>query len=235
MTNLLEAKNLNLTIGRKKIIDNVSLKVNKGDFIILLGSNGCGKSSLLKLLYKKYLPESGEIIFDQLSLYKYKSKTFYKEFKFLNQNCSEALFMNMTILENYKLMTFGKKINQLKLGNYLAPFNQNLKAKLSQKVSSLSGGEQQALALALFTLNPPKLLLLDEHTSALDPSSTLNIIKLTDNIIKKHNITCIMSTHNLEIAKEYGNKIIALREGKIYAEIENKSSLDLNHMMQAYY
>ena len=123
------------------------------------------------------------------------------------------------------------------LQDYLSPFNPNLGQKLNQVVGELSGGEKQSLALAFTILNPPSLLLLDEHTSALDPKTAQANMKLTYDMILKHNITCVLTTHNLNIAMEYGNRILVIRDGKIANKIEKeeKQKFTEETMLKSFY
>ena len=238
MSNLLELKNINLQINDKQILQNISLNVQSGDFIILLGSNGSGKSSLLNLIYRQHIATGGEINFQGKSLLKYKLGDFYNQVKYLNQSSTDTLFTQLSIYENYRLIKRPKVKNERNfLQEYLSEFNPNLAHKLDQVVSGLSGGEKQALALAFTTLNPLKLLLLDEHTSALDPKTVSNIMELTAKMLKKYNITCILTTHDLNIAQQYGDKIIVLKQGKLHKQISqhDKNQTNLRQMLDEYY
>lgn len=234
MSNVLELSNLNLQIANKLIINNISFNLKKGDFLVLLGSNGCGKSSLLKLIYKQFSPTAGSIIFNGQNILRYDGQSFYQKIKFLNQDCNDALFTQLTVLENFKLITKDYKLSDKAIASYLSDFNPNLKAKLNNQAGTLSGGEKQALALALFMFNPPDLLLLDEHTSALDPNSANKIMELTNNIITTKGITCIMTTHNLNLAKHYGNKIMVMKEGNVCTQTQDKAILDASSLVDIY-
>lgn len=220
---LLDVKNLSLKIPGldKPILNNINYQVAKGDFVIILGSNGSGKSSLLKLIDHRYQPTSGKILTE-------KSKS---DVITLTQNTNESLFGSLTLLENYllvkqrhesKLFAIASKQEREFFANYLIEFNPNLSTKLDQIVDRLSGGEKQALALALSVLYPPKILLLDEHTSALDPKSGQDLMALTHKIATAHHITCMLTTHDLDIALQYGNRILALRHGEVYKMIEGE-------------
>jgi putative ABC transport system ATP-binding protein len=135
------------------------------------------------------------------------------------------------------LFSFKEKQDREFFADYLLAYNPNLSSKLDQTIDKLSGGEKQALALALTVLHPPKFLLLDEHTSALDPKSAEQLMSLTDAIIKKHKITCILTTHDLAIAEQYGNRLIALRNGKIYRciEVDEKKILSQQELFATCY
>jgi len=209
------------------VLDKINYQINVADFVVVLGSNGSGKSSLLKLLDKRYQASSGNITLDNKLLSNYSAKEFSRCVKTLSQNTHESLFSSLTVYENYLLVN-NEKSDREHLKKYLLKFNVNLAQKLDQMVDQLSGGEKQALALALTVLHPPRLLLLDEHTSALDPKSAENIITLTRNIIREYNITCLLTTHDLSIAEQYGNRVLALKNGKIYKCIEQQDKLKIN-------
>ena len=220
---LLQLTNIGLKINDKQILQNISLNIKEGEFVILLGSNGSGKSSLLNLIYRQYIATVGEINFQQKSITEYKLSDFYKQVKYLNQSSTDTLFNQLSIFENYRLIKKPKIKHPRKfLQEYLSEFNPNLPHKLDQVVNGLSGGEKQALALAFTTLNPLKLLLLDEHTSALDPKTVNSVMELTDKMLKKHKITCILTTHDLNIAQKYGDKIIVLKNGNLHKIINTK-------------
>lgn len=153
----------------------------------------------------------------------------------------------MTVLENCILakQRYETKLLQLSttateysfFENYLKPFNLNLADKLNVAVGLLSGGEQQALALALSVLSRPKILLLDEHTSALDPQSAERLMQITEQVIREHQITCILSTHDLDLALNYGDRILALGNGTVLKciEGEEKGGLQLQDVLKMCY
>jgi putative ABC transport system ATP-binding protein len=225
----------------RPILSNISYQVNQGDFIVILGSNGSGKSSLLKCLDRRYQTTAGQIYLKNRPFQSFSTKEFSEQVITLTQNCQESLFPTLTLFENYLLakerFPNGNLPNdKLFFAQYLSSFNPNLPHKLDQLVALLSGGEKQALALALSVLHPPELLLLDEHTSALDPKSAEHLMKLTYETVKKNNITCLLTTHDLKIALEYGNRILVLRQGSIQQMIdeETKKSLDLTSLLAVY-
>jgi putative ABC transport system ATP-binding protein len=222
----------------KTILENINYQIHPGDFVIILGVNGSGKSSLLKLLDRRALPTHGEIYLNKKPLPQFSGIEFTKKVRTLTQNCNESLFPSLTIFENYLLVKNHKVKNErVFFKNYIEKFNSNLSLQLDQRVEDLSGGEKQALALALSVLTPPQLLLLDEHTSALDPKSAKRLMKKTADVIAEHHITCILTTHDLNIAMEYGNRILALRQGKIFKTIDgdHKASFDQAQLLAACY
>ena len=245
---LFSLKDISLVMpGRDRpILSDISYEVKKEDFIVLLGSNGSGKSSLLKLLDRRYLQTAGKLIFDGQPLSSYSSMKLAHRIKTLTQNCNESLFPSLTLFENYLIVKQQSHPNLFSLrekqeldffADYLFPFNPNLSDKLDQSVDKLSGGEKQAFTLALTLLYPPQCLLLDEHTSALDHKTAEQLMSLTYSMIRQHKITCLLTTHDLSIAEQYGNRIIALRNGKIHQKIESpeKSLVTQHHLLAACY
>lgn len=229
---------LHFPAKEKPVLHRINYEIHPGDFIILLGSNGSGKSTLLKLLHRHYQPNSGEIHFHGKDISDHPTKKFSEQVAVLTQNCSDSLFPSLTIYENYLLIKRQKLLSithhtreRNYFSAYLQNFNPNLANKLNSLVDHLSGGEKQALALALCLLYPPSLLLLDEHTSALDPKSSDQIMQLTYQMIMKHNITCILTTHDLEIALRYGNRILMLREGEIHKAIDAQEKRGISKEM----
>ena len=221
--NLLSFKNLAFSIPNKTILQDINYDIHPQDFIILLGSNGSGKSTLIKLLHRECKITRGDILFHDKSINKYSSKNFGKRVSVLTQNCDESLFPSLTVYENYLLLKNKFSYDKQKyphekafLTDYLSDFNVNLAHKLSQIIEQLSGGEKQALALAFCLLNPPELLLLDEHTSALDPKTSETIMQLTQQKAQQYHITCLLTTHDMDIALRYGNRILMLEDGRIY-------------------
>ena len=247
-TALLEINNATLTFPgvEKPILSKINYTVYESDIILILGSNGSGKSSLLKLLDKRYQPTTGDITLTGNSLRTCPPKKFNHSIKTLTQNCHETLFTSLTILENYLLVkqqyepalfAIQQQAERQFFADYIVKFNPNLGSKLDQVVEQLSGGEKQALALALTVLYPPQILLLDEHTSALDPKSAEHLMQLTYETVTEHRITCLMTTHDLSIAEKYGNRILALKNGEIYQIIDqhDKPAFSQNHLLAACY
>lgn len=245
---LLSIKDVSLHLASidKPILRDINYQIFDKDFIIILGSNGSGKSSLLKCLDRRYQPTSGNIFLEEKLLSKFSVKQFSQKVITLTQNPHESLFCSLTIFENYLLVRQCRDRNLFSINNrhareffaeYLQEFNSNLSHKLDQVVEKLSGGEKQALALALSVLYPPEILLLDEHTSALDPKSAKQLMELTQRVIANHRITSILATHDLDIARNFGNRILALRQGVILRQInsEEKNTLNKEEMLVACY
>lgn len=236
MSTLLDIQHTSLNIPGldKPILNNINYQVNSGDFIIILGSNGSGKSSLLKLLDRRYQATAGQILLNNKPLEQYTIKQFSETVITITQDTKDSLFPSLTIFENYLLVKKNirsKNEERNFFSEYLFPFNPNLSKKLDQIVEKLSGGEKQALVLALSMLNPPRLLLLDEHTSALDPKSAQQLMQLTQQVVKKHQVTCLLTTHDLEIALQYGNRILSLRQGSIHQSIQDQEKSKLTEQI----
>lgn len=224
----------------KNILNNINFSAQAGDFIVLLGHNGCGKSTLLSMINRQQEKTQGEIRLNNNDITTYNKKTYAKEVSSIHQDPNKHLCLSLTIMEHLKLYLMLTKKQRINLKNtseikeYLQSFHPKLPNYLNKSVETLSGGEKQMLILALHLLLKPKLLLLDEHTSALDPQSRSKIISMTDSAIKKHQVTCIMTTHDLSIATQYGNRIIVMRDGKIHNQFNNTeknklSPADLYH------
>lgn len=224
MMPILQFNQLNFTFpGRiSPVINNLNYAIYPGDFIVLIGTNGSGKSTLLKLISREFSVKSNQILLENRLLNSYSDHDFSEKISVLTQRATDSLFTSLTVFENFLLRKKQKKItNERKFfAAFLADFNENLAHALDKCVSDLSGGEQQALALALCFLNPPSVLLLDEHTSALDPHTSKQIMLLTKKMAVKHHITCVMTTHDLEIAREYGSRILVMNNRFDYRMIE---------------
>lgn len=223
MSYVLELKHIELKPAgaSRSILSGINYQIAAGDFIIVLGSNGSGKSSLLKLIDRRYQPSSGKIVLDDRPIASYATRIFCQRVKTLTQNTHESLFNSLTVYENYLLIEQGPRRNRAFLQDYLRQFNSNLPNKLDQVVDGLSGGEKQVLALALIVLHPPQILLLDEHTSALDPKTADNVMAITNDIIRQYQITCLLATHDLAIAEQYGNRVLAMKNGCMHHCIDH--------------
>lgn len=234
---MLDLKNLSLTfypgtINEKVALDHVSFHVEEGDFISVLGTNGAGKSTLLNVISGSLGCDSGQIILDGEDITKYPEYKRAKQIGRLFQDPLKGTAPNMTIEENLGLAySRGKRATlsrAIKKGDRsffvekLKELNLGLEDRISTNVGLLSGGQRQALTLLMATIVTPKLLLLDEHTAALDPKTAKQVMDITDKIVKEHQITTLMITHNMRQALEYGNKTIILNEGKIVKVLEGE-------------
>lgn len=234
----IENVTLQFSSAARPILNKINYSVSQGDRVMLLGSNGSGKSSLLKLLNRTYSPTSGKIYLDQKDLQKIPAQEFSQRVVTVTQDLRDSLFFNLTVLENcllwetrFKNVSFkiSKHQEQIFYQKYLTDFHPHLGKKLDISVAALSGGERQSLVLGLCLLHPPELLLLDEHTSALDPKIAAILIKHTERLLQERNITCILATHNLDIALKYGNRLLALSEGEIRLQADGTEKTKLTH------
>lgn len=225
------------TINENKVFDNFSLDVKKGDFITIIGSNGAGKSTLLNIISGNILSDDGEIILDNK---KVSNMDEYKRARVIGrvfQNPSLGVSPNMTILENLSLAdNKGKKfglsfgINKDRIKYYediLKELDLGLEDKLYNKVNLLSGGQRQALCMLMAVMSKPKLLLLDEHTAALDPKTSIKIMEITEKMVSESNVTTMMVTHNLKQAIKTGNRVIMMHRGKVVIDLEGEEKKNL--------
>ncbi len=225
----------------REILNDINYRIYSNDFIVVLGSNGSGKSTLINLINQKILPTNGRINYSLST-----RKKQYLDIMTLTQKVEESIFPNMSVLENYLLWNYkfnllGKissrklTVNRLKL--YLQKINSPLQEKLDTNISCLSGGERQALLLIMCVLLKPKLLLLDEHTSALDPKMAEIVISDTAKYVGKEKIPCMMTTHNIEHALNFGNRLLVLKNGKIVLDLadQEKQKLTKKDLISLYY
>lgn len=219
MTGFLDFRAVNFEIKKSQsILKNIHFSIQEGDFLVILGANGSGKSSLLKLMDQTYQPSRGKILLNQHLLKAYSSVEVSNAVKMLSQNLDQTIIPEMTLFENFKLWQSNKAQKPCTRQAFLAHlehFLPVLAEKLDVALYKLSGGERQIFALSLMLLTPPSLLLLDEHTSALDPKRAKMIMKLTDEKIREYQLTSVMVTHSLEDALAYGTKLMVLKQGEI--------------------
>ncbi|MFL0246550.1 ABC transporter ATP-binding protein [Candidatus Clostridium stratigraminis] len=232
------------TTNENKVFQGLSLKVNKGDFITLIGSNGAGKSTLLNIIAGTLKEDSGYIAINDKNIEKLPE---YRRSKYIGrvfQDTSKGIALNLSIIENLSLafnkgkafdLSFcisKKNINMYK--EKLAQLNLGLEDKLNTKVGLLSGGQRQALCLLIAVMHKPELLLLDEHTAALDPKATEIILDLTEKMVKENNITTLMVTHNLNNAVKIGNRIIMMHRGDIILDLcgKEKEKLTVDNLIE---
>ncbi len=225
------------TINEKVIFHNFNLSIKRGEFIIVIGSNGSGKSTLLNLIAGKIKPDKGNVIIDGIEVSKEPEYIRAKQISRVFQDPLMGTSSDMKIYENLALAS--KKGNKLGLrrciskcdfNSYkeiLKPLSLGLEDHLSSKVGLLSGGQRQALTLLMATIKSPQILLLDEHTSALDPKTAQTILDQTKSIIKKDKITTLMITHSMKDAIKLGTRLIMLSNGKIIFDVSGKEKNNL--------
>ena len=211
------------TVDENVLFNDFSFKVNKGDFISVIGSNGSGKTTLLNIACGTMQPDSGSVIFEGKDITKVSE---YKRAKFIGrvlQDPRMGTCGSLSILENMALSdnknqayNLSPVINKKRVDYYKTLLEQcgmGLENRMGVKVGSLSGGQRQALALIIATMTDIKMLILDEHTAALDPKSSETLMQITDKIVKEKQLTTLMVTHNLRFAVEYGNRMVMMHSG----------------------
>ncbi|WIV12362.1 ATP-binding cassette domain-containing protein [Proteiniborus sp. MB09-C3] len=233
-------------INEERIFDRVSLQVNKGDFICIIGSNGAGKSTLLNLISGKLGIDKGIIALDDSNITNEPESQRCKKVSRIFQDPSLGTIPSMTIRENLSMaLNKGKKFdfsflvskkNESYFKDTLKTLDLGLENKLEMAVSKLSGGQRQSLALIMSTLTDPSLLLLDEHTAALDPKTSEIVMDITDKIIKEKSLTALMVTHNIDHAIKYGNRLIMMHRGQIVMDVcgEEKNHLTKEKLLSLF-
>ena len=206
-----------------------SLTVGDGSFVSVVGSNGSGKTSMLNIICGSIPIQAGDVLADGRSIREMKEYKRYKRFGRVYQNPATGTCPDLTLLENMSLADnknthFGLKagVNKRRQDYYrtqLAELGLGLEDKLGVRVGSLSGGQRQAAALVMATMNPIDFLILDEHTAALDPKTADLIMELTDRRVREMRLTTVMVTHNLRYAVEYGDRLLMLDRGEIVMDL----------------
>lgn len=234
---MLEIKNLSKsfnsgTENELNIFENFNLNIEESEFVAILGSNGCGKSTLFNLISGSLKEDAGSISLDETSINNLKEEDRAWGIGKVHQDPSKGVSPSLTILENLSLAD--KKCEKFSLRNLikkdkikrfveiLKEVDLGLENKLDTQVKFLSGGQRQALSLIMATLKKPKLLLLDEHTAALDPKTSKVIMEKTKQLIDKQYITAMMISHNLRDAVQYADRIIMLDKGRVILDVESK-------------
>lgn len=227
------------------ILKNLTLDLKKGDFCVLIGSNGSGKSTLLKTITGEYGVDFGKIILNQEDITKQSLSSRSKFISSVTQDIIQGTVGEMTLLENLVLSSLRGKKSTLSFyaseeERLLKPMEQlglGLEKYIYTPLGHLSGGQRQMIATLMALFSKPNLLLLDEHTSALDPKTQKTLMGYTDQKIQEYGITSLMVTHNLEDALSYGNRLIMMHKGQIIldAKGEDKKSLTLQKLKNLFY
>ncbi len=217
------------TVNEMCLFDNFNLKIEDGQFVSIIGSNGSGKTSMLNLICGSIDPEAGQILLDGKDITKEKEFVRNRYIGRVYQNPAMGTCPSMTIAENMSMAdNKGKRYglasgrNRARMDFYresLKELGLGLEDKMETKVGVLSGGQRQALAMEMTTLTPIRFLILDEHTAALDPKTAEVIMQLTDRLVKEKKLTTIMVTHNLRYAAEYGDRLIMMHQGKTVMDL----------------
>lgn len=249
MSTILDLQNIITTVNvgtneEKQILKNINLKLEDGDFVTLLGTNGAGKSTLLNIINGSITPTSGKIILKNRDLTNLSEVKRAKYIAQVFQDPKMGTAPRMTVAENLLLATKrGQRrgLHLRKLDKHMDEFKQKtsqlpngLNERLNTFVGNLSGGQRQTLSFLMATINRPDLLLLDEHTVALDPNTSRELLELTNKVVHEEKLTCIMITHQLRDAIKYGNRTIILNSGQIVLDVkgEEKKKLTEEDILQ---
>ncbi|MBQ8512307.1 MAG: ABC transporter ATP-binding protein [Clostridia bacterium] len=239
---MLEIKNITKTfnpgtVNEKVALNDLSLTLKDGDFVTVIGGNGVGKSTLLNAISGVWKPDCGTITIDGSDI---TDMPEYKRAKFLGRVFQDPLMgtaAGMMIEENLALANRRGKKRGLRWGitkseraeyvKMLTSLDLGLETRLTSKVGLLSGGQRQAVTLLMASLNQPKLLLLDEHTAALDPKTAAKVLEITDRIVNENKLTTVMITHNMKDAIAHGNRLIMMHEGRVIVDVEGEEKKKL--------
>ena len=231
------------TINERRALAGVDLHLEEGDFVTVIGGNGAGKSTLLNAVAGVWPVDGGSIVIDGNDI---TGLPDYKRAPFIGRVFQDPMMgtaPSMHIEENLALAARRGQKRGLRWGiskeeretyrTLLSDLGLGLETRLSSEVSTLSGGQRQALTLLMATLKSPKLLLLDEHTAALDPKTAAKVMELTDRIVTKEKLTTLMITHNMRDAIQYGSRLIMLHEGRVILDVsgEEKKQLTVTDLL----
>lgn len=234
------------TINEKTALNGTCLTLNEGDFVTVIGGNGAGKSTLLNAVAGTWFVDEGSILIDDVDVTKMPE---HKRARFLGRVFQDPMMgtaATMGIDENLALAARRGQRRGLHTGisraererykEQLTELDLGLENRLTSKVGLLSGGQRQALTLLMATLKKPKLLLLDEHTAALDPKTAAKVLALSDKIVAEHNLTTLMVTHNMRDAIAHGNRLIMMNEGRVVLDIsgEEKKKLTVEDLLEKF-
>ena len=234
------------TVNEKKALRNLNLHLKPGEFVTVIGGNGAGKSTMLNATAGVFSVESGKIMIDGIDVTHLPE---YKRAKYIGRVFQDPMMgtaANMWIEENLALAARRGKPRTLRSGitkaereeyrEALKILDLGLEDRMTSKVGLLSGGQRQALTLLMATLQKPKLLLLDEHTAALDPKTASKVLEATQKIVSKDNLTTMMITHNMRDAIQYGNRLIMMYDGHIVVDVsgEEKKNLTVEQLLNLF-
>lgn len=234
------------TVNEKHALNGINLTLNEGDFVTVIGGNGAGKSTMLNMVAGVYPVDSGSIVIDGVDVTKLPEHKRAKYIGRVFQDPMTGTAADMQIVENLALASRRGKFRTLKQGvtkkekahyaEILKTLDLGLETRLTSKVGLLSGGQRQAITLLMATLKKPKVLLLDEHTAALDPKTAAKVLELTTEIVEKDNLTTIMITHNMKDAIAIGNRLIMMNDGKIIYDVagEEKKNLTTADLLEKF-
>lgn len=234
------------TVNEKVALNGLNLRLNDGDFVTVIGGNGAGKSTMLNAVAGVFKPDIGKIYIDSVDV---TSMPEHKRARFLGRVFQDPMMgtaADMSIEDNMALALRRGKLRGLSWGitskerkmfrEELATLELGLEDRLTAKVGLLSGGQRQALTLLMATMKRPKLLLLDEHTAALDPKTAAKVLELSDKIIAENNLTAMMVTHNMRDAIAHGNRLIMMNNGHVIFDVsgEEKKNLTIEELVEKF-
>lgn len=234
------------TVNERRAIQNVSLLVPEGQFVTLIGGNGAGKSTLLKLISGAYRADAGSVTLDGREVTRLPEYKRARKIGNLFQDPLMGTAPEMTIEENLSLaylrgsrrgLTPGvSRKNQEFFREKLKELDLGLEDRLKTRVGLLSGGQRQAITLLMATIATPKLLLLDEHTAALDPATAEKVLGLTERIVRENRITTLMVTHNIQSALDCGHRTIMMRQGQVLLDLqgEERKRMTVEHLLEKF-
>ena len=231
------------TINEKTALSNLSLEVKDGDFITIIGSNGAGKSTLFNAIAGTFYVDQGSITLGGRNITYLPEHKRSRTIGRLFQDPLKGTAPHMTIEENLALAAGSggwfspmMKADRKRFQDRLALLDMGLEDRMRQPVGLLSGGQRQALTLLMATMNPPKLLLLDEHTAALDPGTAEKVLKITRDVVSQHSITTLMVTHNMKNALELGNRTLMMDSGHIVLDVqgEERAGMTVNDLLERF-
>lgn len=235
------------TINENHVLRGMNLEVQEGDFISIIGGNGAGKSTLMNSLAGALTVDSGDILLEGKSIKDVPAAKRAREISRVFQDPKMGTASRLTIEENMAIayrrglsrgLSWGVKDSERKIfKEALKELGLGLENRMKVDTQFLSGGQRQALTLLMASLVKPKVLLLDEHTAALDPKTSDMVMRLTKKIVEKDQLTALMITHNMENAIEYGNRLIMLHQGRIVVDVggEEKANLTVQDLMDLFH
>lgn len=252
MTTILEINHLHQffergTVNENHVLKGINLKINQGDFITIIGGNGAGKSTLLNSIAGTLPIEEGQMLLGSKDITKQNVVKRSKQISRVFQDPKMGTAVRLTVEENLAIalkrgarrgFTKGvKAINRDFFRQQLATLNLGLEDRLQAEIGLLSGGQRQAITLLMATLVKPDLILLDEHTAALDPKTSALVMALTEKLITEQKLTAFMVTHNMEDAIKYGNRLIMLHQGTIAVDIagDDKQNLTVAELLELFH
>ncbi len=248
---MLELKNIHKTfnpgtVNEKKALQGLDLTLKDGDFVTVIGGNGAGKSTMLNIIAGSYGVDAGQILLDGRDITRLPEHKRASDLGRVFQDPMMGTAATMQIEENLALAARRGKRRGLRIGitkadresyrEQLKILDLGLEDRLTAKVGLLSGGQRQALTLLMATLRQPKLLLLDEHTAALDPKTAAKVLDATQKIVSRSGLTTLMITHNMRDAIQYGNRLIMMYDGRIVVDVsgEEKKSLTVEQLLNLF-